>query len=444
MNIRKIMAETEVGRMLKSSMGAALFVTVGLASAAPALSQEQEIQFWTQPYGDLLKWKEAMNTTVDDFYKETGIKVNLETINWSTAFKNWLTVAQGGAAPDCGDMFWLYSFAGIGGDQAGPKPITKYLDEWPTLKQDFYPSSLADVYWKGDFYGIPWRIDIRPQLYSKKAFQEAGLSKPPESWDDIVTYAQALTKRDDKGNVIRWGYAFGDIATLAMVPLYWQAGGSFMSEDGKIATIDNPEMRQTLEWMRDMVWKHKIVSPEFMEPSFDTKADFISGKVAIVGSIPTHWPKTLDSDYPELADTWALALPPKGSKERLAYSGAGYWGVLRGSKKEDSCIKFIKYLSGDERMLRLSIASGNASPRKSVMKADYWQDREWKKILAETMEYGQTSQHPSSVWNSLVSSKPGGVIYDMMYDAIVLQKNIDTVVVRAQKQMQTQMDRVAN
>ncbi|WP_421723215.1 ABC transporter substrate-binding protein [Bauldia sp.] len=431
-----------VQRTLMATTSAAILATVPLA-ATPVVAEE--IEFWSQPYGDLIRWQQGMNDLIEEFTAETGIEVNFETINWSTAFANWLTVAQGGAAPDCADMFWLHSFSGIGGNDYGPMPINEFQGEWPTIGDDFFPGSLTDVNWQGDFYGIPWRVDIRPQLYSKDAYAEAGLSAPPANWDDVVSHAKALTKRDDNGNVTRWGYSFGmDNPPQALVPFYWQSGGNFMSEDGKTATIDNDEMRQTLQWMRDMVWEHQVVSPDFMEPSFDPQADFISGNLALIGSVAPAWGRVLDAEYPELDGTWAMAVTAMGPENRQSYSGAGYWGVLRGTDKAESCVKFIEFLSRPDSMQKLSEVSGNVSPRRAVMASDFWSDADWKVVLTETLEHGRTSQHPSSVWSALMSPKPGGVIYDMMYDAIIVQNDIDEVVSQAQVRMQEEMDRAAN
>lgn len=433
---------TATGRLLRAALGSTFLAAAWL----PATAFAEEIEFWSQPYGDLLKWQQAMNANIEEFTAETGITVNFETLNWSSAFASWLTVAQGGVAPDCADMFWLYSFSGIGGDDYGPMPITEYKDgTWPTLGDDFFPGSLTDVDWQGDFYGIPWRVDIRPQLYSTEALAEAGLDAAPDNWDEIVGHAKALTKRDDNGNVVRWGYSFGmDNPPQAMIPFYWQAGGNFMSDDGKTATIDNDEMRQTLQWMHDMVWEHKVVSPDFMEPSFDPQADFISGNLAMIGAVAPDWGRVLDVEYPELDGKWAMAITAEGPKARQSYSGAGYWGVLRGTENAEACVKFIEFLSRPESMQRLSETSGNVSPRRSVMASDFWADREWKKVLTDTLEYGRTSQHPSSVWSALASPKPGGVLYDMMYEAIIEQKDIDEVVTAAQERMQSEMDRADN
>lgn len=424
---------------------AQLTLATVLGGTMTLAAQAQEITFWTQPQGDLLAYQDMYDDLTARFEAETGIKVNYEIINWSVAFNTWLTVAQGGAAPDCGDMYWLHSFSGIGGDQYGPMPITEYRDRWPNLEEDFYSGALEDVNWNGEFYGIPWRVDIRPMLYRTDFLADAGFDAPPENWDEIVEQGLALTERDDNGNVTRWGFNPGGNNNPAqtLLPYYWQAGGSILSEDGKTATIDNDAMRTALKFFQDLVHVHKITSPEIFEKSADPFIDFLSGNLAISGSSNNSWPVQMDRDYAEMDGLWALAVNPKGPENRDSYSGAGYWGVLRGSSDVDACVDFIEFLSQPDNMQLISETTGVASPRRGVMQSDFWSDRPWKTVMAETLNYGHTSQHPSSVWSALSSPEPGAVLYDLIYDTVIGNADIDTAVVRAQERMQAELDRAS-
>ncbi|SDX56101.1 extracellular solute-binding protein [Litoreibacter albidus] len=425
------------------TVASALLITSTLGLAAAPVNAD-EITFWSQPYGDLLEWKRGMNALADAYEEQSGTKVNYEVLNWSVAFNTWLTVAQGGAAPDCADMYWLHSFSAIGGDQYGPLPINEYKDQWPDLDKNFYSGSLQDSHYRGDFYGIPWRGDVRPLMYRTDLAQEAGLSGAPQTWDDLVTYAKAMTARDDNGNVTRWGMSPGsEIVTQAYIPYYWQAGGVFMTEDGKTATIDNDASIAALSFIRDLVWEHEVVSPEFMEKSYDPESEFLAGTLAMVGSTPGAWPGRLQRENPDLDGKWALAVPAAGSAGRDAYAGSGYFGVLRGTEKVEQCVGWIKFLSSPENMQKLSEASGNVSPRRDVMASDFWSDTDWKKVVGETLEHQHTSQHPSPAWSALINDEPGSVVYDMMYEAIIQKQDVKEVVQRAQARMQAELDRVS-
>lgn len=156
--------------------------------------------------------------------------------------------------------------------------------------------------WEGEFYGIPWRGDIRPMTVRADMLAEAGFDGPPETWDEVAEMAKALTVRGENGDAERWGFAFGGApnAVAAMIPYYWQAGGEFMTDDGRTATIDNEAMRTTLGWMRDLIHEHEVASPEFMEKTFDLQGDFISGRVAMMGSTGVSWANEFARNYPEI------------------------------------------------------------------------------------------------------------------------------------------------
>lgn len=430
----------------RKSFVTGLIIVMVLSLLSVTFAQATRIQFWSQqPYGELIAQQNLMRELAAEFAEETGITVDVEYINWSNAFQTWLTVAQGGAHPDAADMYWLHSFSAIGGDQYGPMPINEYKDEyWPDLEERFFPGSLVDVIWQGDFYGVPWRTDVRPLIYRTDFFAEEGLDRAPDTWEEITEYAKALTERDDRGNVTRWGFAFGGAGANVLTPLfpyYWQAGGEFMTEDGRTATIDNEAMRTTIEWMRDLVWTHQVVSPEFMERGYDAQADFIAGNVAMVGSGSTNWPSVFEREFPELEGKWAMALNPKGPVNRASFSGAGYWGVLRGSQNVEDAVRWIAFLSRDENLQRISETTGVISPSRNVMNSEFWQDEPWKIVATQALEHAHTSQHPSPAWSTIATPEPGAVLYDMFYDAIVRQQDIDEVLARAEKRMQEEMDR---
>ena len=411
-----------------------------------ASARQGGIEFWSQPYGDQIAWTAMLEGIIDDFKEETDIDVALNIVSWAdgNAQRTWLLAAQGGAHPDVGDMFWLHSNAGIGGGKHGPMPMTEYKDiYWPDLEERFFAAALTDVTWQGELYGIPWRGDIRPQIFRTDYFEEVGIERPPNNWDEITEYAIELTRTE--GGRKRWGFAFGFSAPIQqLLPYYWQAGGEFMSEDGRTATVDNDAMRVTLQWMKDMVWTHEVVSPNFMEigGGYTPVDDFISGTLAMSNSVPDNNVRNLEVNYPEIDGKWALEIPAEGPDNRAAYSGAGYWGPLYGANNIEASMQWISFLSRDENMQSITEFTSGVSANKNVMASDFWTDKEWKIKITETLPFGHTSQHPSPAWGPMIAGSRGAVIYDMFYDAVVLQEDMDEVITRTQARMQEDMDKV--
>lgn len=424
-------------KVLTKTLAATTLTSVlALTSAVHA----EEITFWTMPYGDQIEWKATIDTLGAAFEAESGIKVNSEVVAWGSAFQTYLTIAQGGAAPDCADMYWLHSFTSIGGDQYGPMPINEYKDKFDL--DAFYPGALTDVMFQGDFYGVPWRGDIRSMLVRTDMFAEAGIAVPT-TWDETIEAAKALTVRDDNGNVTRWGYAFGTSSKPVdfLLPLYWQAGGEMMSEDGKTASLDNAAMRETLQFMQDMVHVHEVADIDAFEPGYESRVLFVNDQIAMVGSAQQQWGKRFDTEFPEMEGKWAFERSAAGSEDNDSFSGAGYYGVLRGTEKAEQCSDFLAFLAKDENMLALSTASGNVATKPAVMASDFWTDRPWKLAIGEALNDAHTSQHPAPAWSSIATSEPGGIIYDLMYNVVVLQNDMDEEIASAQAAMQAELDR---
>jgi multiple sugar transport system substrate-binding protein len=437
----KEVVEVEVTRIVE--VEGETVVEEVLVTVPPEMSVT--IEFWTMNYGDPEQWVEMFRGWSADFQAETGITADVQMINWANAMNTWLLVSSGGAHPDAADMFWLYSFTELGGGEYGPMPITEYQPIlWPDLEDRFFAGSLKDVLWKGDFYGIPWRGDIRPILYRTDFLEEAGFDAPPDTWEEVTEMAQALTKRDSSGNVTQWGFCLGSSVPMQQFLQYiWQAGGEYMTADGKTATLDTPEMRECLQWIYDLLWTYEVHPTDFMEQGYAPGSLFQGGQMAIIGSVPDDMAATLERDFPELDGLWNYAIPTMGPANRASYSGAGYWGVLRGTTKVEESARWIQHLSQDEILETLAQYLGRVSPNKKVMASPFWTDKEWKQVIVQTLEYAHTSQHPSPAWSKVVANDPGAVLYDMYYEALVLKEPFDDVLARAQQRMQEEMDKIA-
>ncbi len=404
-----------------------------------------KVTFWTQAYGDSAVWqKDYLEAFGTQFKEESGVDTEFQIVPWASAAQTWLTVAQGGAAPDAADMYWLYSNAAIGGGKFGPQPMDAYkADLWPDLTTRYTESALTDGIWNNKLYGIVWRGDIRPMIYRTDLLEAEGIKAPPDNWDDITNMAKQLTKRDSNGNVTQWGFVFGNAQPLQQMLQYvWQAGGEFMTADGKTATIDTPEVRQAIQWMYDLIWTHKVVSPELMETSYVVTEQFDAGKIAIVGSASNTTGRDLDRDFPDLDGKWAMAKPTMGPKSRASYFGAGYFGPLYGNNNLEASARWIEFLTRDENMQKMIEYTGYVTPNKSVMASKYWTDRPWKLVVGDTMQYAHPSQHASPAWTKMVANNAGAVIYDLFYNILVKQNNMDEEIKTAQKNAQIEMDKI--
>jgi|GEM_PF-606509 len=423
--------------------------TAAPADAAAAFKAKRfpgtKISFWTQSYGDSTVWqRDYLEAMAAEFKKESDVDIEFQIVPWANANQTWLTVAQGGAAPDGADMYWLYSNAAIGGGKYGPMQMDEYRN---TLFADLWDRNvegpMKDGIWQGKFYGPVWRGDIRPMIYRTDLLEAEGLKKGPDTWEEVTAMAKQLTKRDKDGNVTQWGFTFSNALPLQqMLPWLWQAGGEYMTADGKTATIDTPEMRQTLQWMFDLIHTHKVTPPDLMEKSFNADELFQAGKIAIMGQVSNNAGVTLERDFPQLTGKWDMQIPCKGAKTRASYFGAGYLAPLYGTKNPEAVARWIEFLTRDANMQKVIEYTGYVTPNKSVMASPYWTDRPWKKVAGDTMQYAHPSQHPSPAWTTMVANDAGAVIFDLFYNTLVKKNSIEDEIKTAQQRAQGAMDKI--
>ncbi len=379
------------------------------APQAPAVLTPVRIVFWTHRSGsDPQVWMDQLKAWAKEFKDKTKIEVEVQELNWDVSRNTWLLIAQGGDAPDCADMYWLWSFVGLGRGKYGPMPITPYKDVFfKDLDQRFVKGTQQDAHFKGEFYGVAHRGDPRPFMWRSDLGKAAGFTKPPDTWQEITEQAKAMTKRDAAGNTTMWGMEFGsdNNKPQQVVTYYWQAGGEYMDLDGKTATFDTPAMRDALKWMYDQIWTYKVVPPDFMEKAHNPWDAFTGQQVAMLPQAGLGNFKQLDEQFPELAEKVEIAVNAKGPKSRACYYGAGYWGVLRGTKYPAECAQWIAFLSEDERQIKKGQILGDLPTNKAALAQKNWTDRPWKLKIPEILEHAHPSQHPSYAWAKLLGGR---------------------------------------
>ncbi len=137
-------------------------------------------------------------------------------------------------------------------------PEETFTTEW---YEEVYPAVDWDVYGR---YVIPTGVSSTLLVYNRRMFEEAGLDpdRPPATWADFLTAAEATTQRDA-----------GGITRCGVVPTEeWlgynqvlQLGGNVVDAtgDGVQATFDSEEAIAGFRYITDLVLKHEVWDNEF-------------------------------------------------------------------------------------------------------------------------------------------------------------------------------------
>ncbi len=220
------------------------------------------------------------------------------------------------------------------------------VEEFPDVAQvkaQFYPLVWNAQAWQGKVYGVPLIVGGSALFWNKAHFEEAGLDpdRPPDTWDEQITFAQKLTKADRPGMLICAGPC--DQYPHETYPFLLQAGAKLFNEDRSKAVFNSPEGVAGVQYMVDLVHKHKVAPrPEdLIEGMFEQ--GLVSFRTAQIGGMVS----VMRKEHPDVR--FGIGPAPKGPapepEGRATYGGSGMLSISRASRAPDAAWEVIKYLT---------------------------------------------------------------------------------------------------
>lgn len=240
------------------------------------------------------------------------------------------------------------------------------LVEWG-MAQEINPDDLSnrdeirEVAWTaaqatdGTYYAVPTSTQAF-NLYIRSDWRDNLGLENPQTWDDVVALAQAFTSDDPDGNGEddTYGYVVPGSTTRGYaswfwITLLWQAGGDYFEPQGDgtyLPTLDTPEARTALQWLRDMVFAHEVVQPgAATHVTADSHPVFQSGQAGLYHTGP-YMISGFDQDPGR--DVYEVLKPVQGpaSNDTLAEGEQLY--IMTGTDRYDDALAFAEWVASPE------------------------------------------------------------------------------------------------
>jgi multiple sugar transport system substrate-binding protein len=279
-----------------------------------------------------------------DFEKQhPNITIQFQAVSADNSPQKLTTQVAGGTAPDTAyvDASIVSTFASKGalvnvdGYIAGSK-IVDGSDYVPGFKQ-------ANMF-KGSMFGLPYDAETTALFYRKDLFQQAGISGPPQTWDQFKQDADKLTDPAKK----EYGFAiFAPESAYYWFPFLWQAGGHLTSDDGRNIAFDSSAGKQAANFY---VGLRKDSPPDYYnQTSWDGRVAFATGKVAMYEA-GSWFGGQMKSEFPKITKDWGVAPLPRGPAGCATTIGGDSLVVFDQSKNQDAAWKWIEFLSSKENL----------------------------------------------------------------------------------------------
>ncbi len=264
----------------------------------------------------------------------SGIDLKLEMQPWANREEKVAAAFSGKKGPDVLLMI--------------PDQIPQYVangslepvDDVVTPDKDkFLPAAIPGLTVDGKIYGAPIYHTVTTTMYNKTILTKAGITKPPETWDEI----KAAAPKIKAAGFTTLDYSASPEASLNLnfYPLLWQAGGKVFADDGKSVAFNQAAGLDALTFLKSL-WDEGAV-PKSALSNGNVIADQPLGK----GQVAMAFTST-PADAGTVAKTWGAANveigTPLTGKKQVGFGLPGGIVLNAASENQDEAKKFLSFM----------------------------------------------------------------------------------------------------
>ncbi|WP_330241791.1 ABC transporter substrate-binding protein [Streptomyces sp. NBC_00525] len=339
----------------------------GGSSSGGSNDAPKTLTYWASNQGPSIEAdKKILTAELKKFEKQTGIKVELEVVPWADLLNRILAATTSGQGPDV---------LNIGNTWSASLQATGALLPWNKENFDaiggrdrFVESAVASAGAPGqDPAAVPLYSLAYALYYNKKSFAEAGIDKPPATWDELVAAGKKLSKNGTWGLGAEGSNLSNNIHQVFV--LGQQHGADFFDAAGKPTFTSDGAVAAVKQYI-DLMAKDKIVAPGNAEYAQNQSlTDFAKGRTAMVlwqaaastfasqGMNPEDWGA---APVPVPSGT-----PGQGKNVNSMVAGINM-AVFKNTDNLDGAKKFVKFMTSDAEQKLLNKTYGSIPPVKAA------------------------------------------------------------------------------
>jgi sn-glycerol 3-phosphate transport system substrate-binding protein len=344
-----------------------------------------DLEFWHAMSGHNGEVLEGMVAKFNEEHPNIHVKSVFQGKYAVIAQKFWAAIqADAVPPPDVAQIGGAPMFGATG----ALVPITDFTDGPKGIDR----TEIYDAFWAyntagGKLWTMPFNNSMPILYYNRDLFGAAGLDpeKPPETWNELVEVAQALTEdTDGDGQVDQWGFNTTSSTHWYLSATILQNGGRIINDDETRVLYDAPEAVEALESWGELVNVHKVMPPAQHRGA---EGDFLAGKLGMLMKSSAGLPGTLEEAPFEVG---VAMLPAK--KARVAPIGGASLVIVKGEEaKMNAAWEFTEWLTSPENSNYWAINTGYIPIYKDALGTpemqQFLKDNPLYKTVVEQLDY---------------------------------------------------------
>ncbi len=322
-------------------------------SVGSVYTAEEDEVLLTVWVGRGLEWALILRDMIDDdFTPRTGIKVNVRVMpaeQMNVGGLNAVLLAMtAGEAPDVAMALnpnLPIEFA----IRNGVIDLSQFEDFEEVIAR-FRPGALIPYQYREGTFALPETQDFNMLFYRTDILSELGLPVP-ETWEEIYT---AVIELQQFG--LNFFYeapapsAVGGLTDAGLMPLLFQEGGEWYSEDGMRSALNTPEGLAAFKTWTELFISYRLP----LQADFFTR--FRMGQMPM--GVSNYWTYVrFKTAAPELRGRWAMAPMPgtpldDGRIDRTNGGRGQAIAMFRDTKQPQASWEFIKWWTDEDTQIR--------------------------------------------------------------------------------------------
>lgn len=228
---------------------------------------------------------------------------------------------------------------------------------------------LKDVKINDKMMSVPWYASPYAVIYRLDWFEELGL-KTPETWDEFINVAKALTRDiDGDGKTDKFGFSMVGARNNSGEQRFVLFSKSFgvdeiyQAEDGAWKSdISEEGFKNGLALFTDLYTKHGVVPAGPTEVDYSASMQLFTSEVTGMILSGPHSLGFITKTNPNLqGKLGSFAIPM--DKMHASISGMGGYAITKSSEHQDVCADYMKFLTDTENAIAFGKATGRMPTR---------------------------------------------------------------------------------
>jgi multiple sugar transport system substrate-binding protein len=363
------------------------------------------------PSGTITVWARDseqgfMPQLIDLYNKSHTVQAKVTIIPAANFVQKLGTAASAGSGPDVSSIDLVYApyFASAG----ALEDITSMADSLP-YKSSLSPSHQRLATFEGKTYALPFTAEASAVYYNKDLFKKAGIAGPPTTYAEMRADAKKIRGLGSDYYGFTFAGACGGCNVFEFAPHIWASGGDVLSQDGKQATLDSPQVTDALQLYRDMWTDGSISSASKNDAGTQQLPLFDSGKVGMITlgafAIPTVEKAKIN---------YGVTPIPGKDGGTASFAGGDVISVISGTKNEAGAEDFVKWATDEEAQTFLA-KNGSVPVRTDLVPKIYASQGPAYAVFGQLMGQGKT---PYSTVENGVFNDNNGPWVKMINDAV--------------------------